>query len=537
LERMTALRIMEDHDRLLHSTGGGSGTVGVAARNRWALSAICFMVAMGLLLCTGRASLAQQQARVPDPAGPAAPHGLAGQGSEGIPVAQSRPAVPRAEQAVSREPANVGSAVRPAGGLAQPGPAEPSGTPRTERQPPASRPAPIPPAEPGTPVGREKPAVTPGRQEPPPPQKPAHVPPEHPQGPSQGAAGPTGQHPERPYPEKPVDRGLVTRPDQQPTPQPEVVHQPTDNPQVDPRGGEDTGRPEGKGSHVQPDESGVLPDEVDSHNPEDGGAGTQGQPAAHPGQDTGQEPDIGGGHPPTTAGNDSGVGRTGNGGMAANAPAGGPPPGTGVAQDPGQKAAAAALDGHEPHQGARSTEGTSPTPAKATADADAPSLTAVHGEGSVTSGSSRAVGSASPAAPPGGGRQSAGYRVRAASEAPFGSTEYFFSYLWEGGSYSVQQDGLGPMRNGARDFVAGTSHGGALTQRAPPLPLPSPFSGFGLTMGGAVSGASSSGEGYVPLLAVIFCCLSAVLWRGRYRAYGALLRAGTVPRLALERPG
>jgi hypothetical protein len=56
-------------------------------------------------------------------------------------------------------------------------------------------------------------------------------------------------------------------------------------------------------------------------------------------------------------------------------------------------------------------------------------------------------------------------------------------------------------------------------------------------MGGAVVSASSSGNGDAPLLAVIFCCLFAVLWRGRYRAYGALLRAGTVPRLALERPG
>jgi hypothetical protein len=89
----------------------------------------------------------------------------------------------------------------------------------------------------------------------------------------------------------------------------------------------------------------------------------------------------------------------------------------------------------------------------------------------------------------------------------------------------------------ARDSVAATSHGGSLTQRAPPLPIPSPFSGFGLTMGSAVFGASSSGDGYAPLLAVIFCCLAAVLWRGRPRAYGALLRAGTVPRLALERPG
>src|SRR5919112_5506693 len=97
LERTTALRVMEDHDRLLHSAEGGIG-MGSAVRNRWTLAATCFMVALGLLLCTGRASLAQQQARVPDPSGPAAPHGLAGQGPEGVPVAQSRPAAPRAEQ-------------------------------------------------------------------------------------------------------------------------------------------------------------------------------------------------------------------------------------------------------------------------------------------------------------------------------------------------------------------------------------------------------------------------------------------------------
>ncbi|HEX5850877.1 MAG TPA: hypothetical protein VFY59_16895 [Rubrobacter sp.] len=136
-------------------------------------------------------------------------------------------------------------------------------------------------------------------------------------------------------------------------------------------------------------------------------------------------------------------------------------------------------------------------------------------------------------------RQPEEYRVRAASEAAFGSTEYFFGYLWDEGSYVVQQgqDGLVPMRDGARRFADEAPHGGAITQRAPPLPLPSPFSGFGLTMSGAVLGASSYAEGHVPLLAVIFCCLSALLWRGRYRAYGALLRAGTVPRPALERPG
>jgi hypothetical protein len=128
--------------------------------------------------------------------------------------------------------------------------------------------------------------------------------------------------------------------------------------------------------------------------------------------------------------------------------------------------------------------------------------------------------------------------MRAASQAPLGSAEYFFSYLWNE-IILVQQDrdGLGLMRNGTHGFVPATSHLGSLTQRAPPLPIPSPFSGFDLAMGGAISSASSSGDGYAPLLAVIFCCLSAVLWRGRSRAYGALLRAGTVPPLALERPG
>jgi len=533
LERMTALRIMEDHDRLLDSAGGGSGTVGLAARNRWALSAIFFMVALGLLLCTGRTSLAQQQARVQDPAGPAAPQRLAGQGSEGVPAAASRP-VPRAERPASGAPAS-----RPAGGLAQPRPAEPSGTPRTERQPAVSRPAPHPPpAEPGVPVGQERPAVTPGRQGPP-PQRPAHVPPDHPQKPSQGANGPTGQHPERPFLEEPVDRGQAPGPDQQPTPRPEVVHEPRDNPQVDPRGGEDTGRPEDKGSHAKPGESGGLPDELGSR-PENGGVGTPVQPEAQPGRGTVQEPGIGGGQPQAAAGKVPGKIRSGSDGKVSNTPAGSPPSDTGMTQEPGNRAASPALTSHETGQGSRSTERASPPPAKVASDTAAPPPAAVRGEDAVSSsGSSRAAGSASPAAPPDGGQQPVGYGGRAASEASFGSTEYFFGYLWDEGSYSVQQDqaGLGPLRDGARRFAAETSPGGTLTQRAPPLPLPSPFSGFGLTMSPAGFGASSSGEGYVPLLAVIFCCLSAVLWRGRYRAYGALLRAGTVPRLALERPG
>ncbi len=337
-------------------------------------------------------------------------------------------------------------------------------------------------------------------------------------------------------PPKPVDRGPVSPPGRQTTPGPRPVYEPRDIPQVGPRGGENTGQPEGKGSHDQQGELGGLPDEVGTHTPENGGAEAPRQSEVHTGQGTVHEPDNGGGQLPSAVG----VNPRGDGyeGTTANKPAGGTSSGTGMVRRPDRGAASAALPDHEPASDARSTEGMSSPPVKAAADAGAPPPTAVRGEDTVRpAGHSPAVGAASTAAS--GGPSPAAYGVRAASETPFGSTEYFFGYLWNEDSISVQQDpnGLGPMQDFARDFRAATSHGGSLTQQAPRLPLPSPFSGFGLTMGGAVFGASSSGDGYAPLLAVIFCCLAAVLWRGRPRAYGALLRAGTVPRLAVERPG
>ena len=280
------------------------------------------------------------------------------------------------------------------------------------------------------------------------------------------------------------------------------------------------------------------------------------QSEGHSGQGTAtdNEPDNVGGHLPAAVGKGSEGRDTGGGagyeGKAANAPAGETPSATGMAEHPDRRAAPATLPGHEPGSGTRSTEGSSRRPAKAEVDTPASHPTAVHREDPARpdgdsnglpdqkgAGHTKVVEAASP--PAGGERPPAGYGGLASSGAPLGSTEYLFGYLWDGSSSSVQRDqvGLGPMRDVARGSVRAASHGGALTQRAPPLRIPSPFSGFGLTMGGAVFSASSSGDGYGPLLAVIFLCLSAVLWRGRSRAYGALLRAGTVPRLALERPG
>jgi hypothetical protein len=331
-----------------------------------------------------------------------------------------------------------------------------------------------------------------------------------------------------------VDLGPVSPPGgQQPTPKPELekpVREPRDIPRTSPRGGEDTVRPEGRGAQG---ESGGLPDQVSAHTPGNVGSEAPGQPEVHPGPGTAHEPDTGGSQLPAAVGKDSVGGGNGYKGTAASEPAGDQPSGTGTGQPSDRRAATAALPGHEPASGTRSAEYPSHPTAKAAADDASRAPTAVRGDGSGRAGGhSQALGAASPAAP-------AGYGARTASEAPFGSTEYFFGYLWHGGGVGLQQarGGLGPVRGPARDPVAATAHGGSLTPRAPPLPVPSPFSGFGLTMGGAVFGASSSGDGHAPLLAVIFCCLSAVLWRGRPRAYGALLRAGTVPRLALERPG
>jgi hypothetical protein len=550
---------------LHHAAEGASGMESVAVQNRWVLVATFVLVGLGLLLCAEKASLAKQPARVPDPATPqrSVGPGRAPNAGGRAPVAQSRPAPLRAERPVRGEPTGRPARPRPAGPKPAAAPKADHRSPvarskpargRGVRQGPISRPAQRPPAEPGAPHGRGKLAEPPGRQISS-LHKPAHAPREHPRGHSRGPQKPVGEDPARPQPQKPVDRGPVSHPDQQPTPRPtpeKPVREPQGNPQGGPHGAEDTGGPKGTGSHGQQQgESGVPPDKVNTHTPGNNGENPPRQSEGHAGlgTTTDNEPDNGGGHLPAAVGKDSEGGATSPEARTTNAPAGGPPSGTGMAQHPDRRAASAALPGQEPGSDTHSTEGPSRQPAKAAADSPAPLPKSTHGEGPVrpagdsslpnqqVAGHSRAVEAASPAA--GGGRLPAGYGARTASKTPLGSTEYFFGYLWDESVFSVQsdQDGLTSIRDGARGFVPATSHGDTLMQRAPPLPTPSPFSGFGLTMGGAVFSASSSGDGDGPLLAVIIICLSAVLWRGRSRAYGALLRAGTVPRLALERPG
>ncbi|MBA2533913.1 MAG: hypothetical protein H0V21_02790 [Rubrobacter sp.] len=96
---------------------------------------------------------------------------------------------------------------------------------------------------------------------------------------------------------------------------------------------------------------------------------------------------------------------------------------------------------------------------------------------------------------------------------------------------------LRALRGGTRDLAGGKLYGKSLTQRWPPPEIPTPFSGVGPMIGGAAAGSTSSSGGSAPLLAVIASCLFALTCRGRSRAYNPFLRPGTVPRLALERPG
>jgi hypothetical protein len=420
-----------------------------------------------------------------------------------------------------------------------------------------------------------------------------------------GPQKPVGQDTVRPQPqtklvEEPVDRGPVAdpehqRPTKQPTPsqdpqgslqgnpqgdpQGDSKGDPQGNPQGSPQDGEGTALPEGAGSQGKP---GGPPDTEDAYTPGNGWSGEPpGYSAGHSGHGaaTDRGPDIAVGRVPTTVGMGPEGKGSGSGGTTANVPVVGPPPDTGTGQRTDRLPASASLTGHESGTGTRSTEGPARQPAMLTeepprphvkyaadphaegrlpaevsAEVSSPRSTAIRGEDPVKTTAahssrvpdrqvmrpSRAVETVA-AAPEGGGRRSAGYGVRPAARTPFGSTGFFFGYLWDESSFPVQiaQDGVGSAQGAARGFAADeTSHGGVLTQRGPPLRVPSPFSGFALMMGGAASGASSSGASGDPLLAVIFCCLCAIFWRGLLsRAFGAFVRPGTVPRLALERPG
>lgn len=140
---------------------------------------------------------------------------------------------------------------------------------------------------------------------------------------------------------------------------------------------------------------------------------------------------------------------------------------------------------------------------------------------------------------PAGKQRSAGEQAQLAPGTTLGSTKFLLDPLWNERSslLDLTQKVLRTPSGSPRELSTGTLHRGNLTQGAPPLEIPQPFSGFVPMMGGAAIGSGASGNGVAPLLAVIAPCLIALLYRGRFHTFCAFLRPRTVPRPALERPG
>jgi hypothetical protein len=167
----------------------------------------------------------------------------------------------------------------------------------------------------------------------------------------------------------------------------------------------------------------------------------------------------------------------------------------------------------------------------------------VQGEGpqtfTVRSSDQRAARVSVPAMQTEGKQRPAAHPARSSSETSLWSASALLDPIWNISNSVVQQarEILGSLQGGTRDLVAGKPYGKSLTQRWPPPKLPAPFSGVGPIIGGAAAGSTSSSDGTAPLLAVVVSCLLALTCRGLSRTYDPFLRPGTVPRLALERPG
>ena len=502
-----------------------------ATRNRGVLVLTCVLVALGSLLCVEKESLAKPPGKAPEPGGSATSHRPAGvtNADHRAPAARPKPAHPKR---ALREPA--------------------------DRGPTEQRPA-------GRHGGTRHPVEPPGRQgvqhgkaahE----QRPVHEPPglrEHGRG--RGPQEPVGPDPKRHHPQpEQANKDNLSRPvHERPSPQ-KTPHYP--------HGSGSTGQQEGAGS---PDQHGKLasPPGKENIHPEK-------KSFAGPREQTRQPPEHGKAavpKPEKTAGN-SAYKRANpdeqrpvyksptHTGTSANTPDGRPPSvgSIGTQQPPDRRLPVRTLAGNEtgsdippgvePSDRKAGTEGgingprsvdfrkEEPTRLTGSSPAHPPERRAVESSLAVDPVRGR---DAVPAAPPGEKHRPAGEQAQLAPGTPFGPTKFLLDPLWEERSslFDLTQEALRSVPGGPQDLSKGTLHRGSFTQRGSPLEIPSPFSGFAPVMGGAATGSGSSGGGVAPLLAVVASCLVALLYRGRSRIFCAVLRPGTVPRPALERPG
>ena len=498
------------------------GPVSGAMQNRSALVLICVLVALGSLLCVGKESLAKQPGKAPKPAGHATSHrptnhqpkGAQNPGHRGS-AAQPKPA---RHDPVHRDHSSPQAHQQSKGRAA---PAGPTGRARGQRQhagPSGTRVAPHEKSAHKPTVSRE-----PGSRKP--------------------VVSDTARHHPQP---KQSNRGHSLRPvHQRPTPQttPHRSHssestQKGDGSPVRQKGagsqgehgkpasppGRENGRPTRQGVTGRPEQAGPPPEHA-----------TQAGPNRKANEPTPQE--------------ENGANRPG---ISANRPDGGPSNRV-AGGSPDRQPPTRTLAGYKSrsdtrpatqssYRSAGTTGGTS-DPRSMDSRSEGPS--SAQPSGRTTVRSTQTVDPVRerdevPAAPPGGLQRPAGAQAQLAPEAPFASTKLVLDTPWDQrGSLVERTEGvLRSLPGDSHHLSAGTPHKGSLTQRGPPLQVPSPLSPFGpMMVGGAATGSGSSGDGTAPLLAVISLCLIAVLSRGRFRTFCAFLRPGTVPRPALERPG
>jgi hypothetical protein len=497
---MAALGTMEDNNGCHPATESTSGSAGDAMRDRGVVVLGCVLLALGSLLCLGKAS----QAKPPEPSGFAASHGPASQrptssGPDGAPIADhgdsEAPATPPRPEPERRGPAG-----------------ERGPSPRPTYQRPFDRPAP----------GPRRMAEPPATQGAPPVQRPAHEPPALRE---QGPVGPdrAGYRPQKEQVEGvPSSRPVHERPAPQAIPR-------------HPHGSWSAGKQEDAGSPVQYDKPAGTPggenvyseDQAYARPPERaplpfepgaaGGFGPEKTPvvSARPEKGTLYKRPV---HTGTSASTPD----SGHSGMRAEEPA---------EHRPQSKTLAA----HD----ARSYIGSGARPIRR--EISGPRSVGLRKEdravgSSPAAGPARGQDAAATAAPPGGKQEPAGEQGRL---APFGSTRFLADPLWgeRGSLVDLSREALRSVPGGSHDPLKEALYRRSLTQRGPPLEIPSPFLGFVPMLGGAASGAGPSGSGTTPLLAVLALCLISLLYRGRSSIPCRFRRPVTVPRPALERPG
>jgi hypothetical protein len=513
-------------------------------RNRGLLLVlVCFLIALGALLCSGHESLAKQPAKAPKPDGNATSHRPAsqqpaGQQPAGAPKADHSTPAARQEPARQRPEHQRPARQKPVAATHGHSPPQPEHSrPEQSNRGPSSRPVPRhsngPSAPDGGARGHGQPAKQPDVRTGP-HEKFTHRP-----------LKDNARH--HPRPERAdrghVNRGNPSRPSpQRPTPQAKPHTKPETKPHQ-PRGGESTGPQKGKGSAGQHGRPASPPGREQGHHKGQGVTERQGPPPAQAGPKADVSPDKAA--PPEENG-------TKHGGDHAGAPVGGPS-NREAAGSPDRQPPAPAVSRHpdspnvgpqaEPSFRPAGHEGVLSGPRSVEARSEGPTGPAVHSSAQRHPSSGRHVArgrAVIPAAPAGGEQSPVGEMAQGAPVMSFGSTKLMFEPPRDRRVplFEQTEQVLGQSPVGSQGNPGGTLHKGSLTQRGPPLKVPQPLSPSGLMMGGgAATSAGVSGDGAAPLLAVIVACLIALLCRGRFRVSFAFPRPGTVSLLALERPG